>query len=627
MNYTKEEILNKIEQAFYKCCEKNDNKEILLIQLINETFKNPEDKDEILLMFKVKKYTGVITQHKKFEVYTNTKNQQMVREKKKNVIPSSTSEFPTSSGIYPRIKSLLDLLNQGLYEKQKVTRLMLLSVIAGESIFLLGPPGTAKSMIARRLTKIFKNMEAAPINYFEYLLNEFTTPDELFGPVSIKALNNDEYIRMTKNFLPSADVAFLDEVWKAGPAILNTLLTIINEKKFHNGNKIDTVPLKALIAASNELPAKQKGLEALWDRFIVRIPIEPISLKNSKDFFNMAMQAPDIEETFLIDEASNENLLSFEELRQYETEIAKVDIPEIMKNVIIDIRQQLAELNKKDGRPENEKYYISDRRWKHILNLIRTSAYLHGRTEVNLMDLSLITDCIWSTEMQKDEALRVVGKAIEEYGIPAVTAISDIEVKIENFKDAVNNQFFDEVDKIAVEAKPLLVEHNSKKFYKTKDSNGKIYYFEITDDPIISYMNMCDENFDSARKVHIEEFSQDKKTIKSKGEIFTIEWKEAEKAGKEFIAKSAIFNDAAIYTKFKQELDKNHYNQIATFIGQEQEKLRLYQQKSEKEFSSHLFGERQIASMIRATIENILKTMDDLRLKLDKEKSRYTKKD
>ena len=622
MNYTKEEILNKIEQAFYKCCEKNNENEVPLNFVLKEAGLRYDDNENIFEMFGINNYPVIIKKYTKFEVYTRGGSSEKIMRHKSNIIYNSNS---LNSSFYTRIEGILNFLNQGLYEKQKVTRLMLLSVIAGESIFLLGPPGTAKSMIARRLTKIFKNMEPEPINYFEYLLNEFTTPDELFGPVSLKALNNDEYIRMTNNFLPSADITFLDEVWKAGPAILNTLLTIINEKKFHNGNKIDTVPLKALIAASNELPAKQKGLEALWDRFIVRIPVEPINLKNSKAFFSMAMQAPDIEETFLTDETSNENLLSFEELRQYRAEIAKVDIPEIMKNVITGIRQQLAELNTKEDRPENEKYYISDRRWKHILNLIRTSAYLHGRTEVNLMDLSLIADCIWSTEMQKDEAYRIVGTAIREYGIPAVTAISDIEVKIENFNDAVNNQFFDEVDKIAVEAKPLLVEHDSKKFYKTKDSNGKIYYFEITDDPIISYMNMCDENFESARKVHIEEFSKDKKTINAKGEVFTVEWKEAEKAGKEFIKKSAIFNDTAIYTKFKQEFDKDYYRPIAAFIDQEKEKLKQYKQYTEKEFSSHLFGERQFASMILDNVENILKTMDDLKLKLDKKKSRYTR--
>jgi MoxR-like ATPase len=154
-----------------------------------------------------------------------------------------------------KIEALLGQLNAGIYEKEKTIALSLLSSIAGESIFLLWPPGAAKSLIARRLKYAYKDAKV-----FEYLMSRFSTPDEIFGPVSIKILKDeDKYERIVDNYLPSASVVFLDAIWKAGPSIQNTLLTVLNEKIFRNGEKEIQVPIKALISTSNELPTKDQG--------------------------------------------------------------------------------------------------------------------------------------------------------------------------------------------------------------------------------------------------------------------------------------------------------------------------------------------------------------------------------
>lgn len=152
------------------------------------------------------------------------------------------------------IRQLIEWMSQGVYEKEQIIAVALLCAVAGENMFLLGPPGTAKSMVASRLKMVFKDGKS-----FDYLMSRFSTPDAIFGPISISRLmNNDRYERLTAGYLPEADVVFLDEIWKAGPSIQNTLLTVINEHIFHNGGQIMHTPMKVLIAASNELPAKDE---------------------------------------------------------------------------------------------------------------------------------------------------------------------------------------------------------------------------------------------------------------------------------------------------------------------------------------------------------------------------------
>ncbi len=172
--------------------------------------------------------------------------------------------------IKAKLALLLEQLNYGLVDREATMKSALLSVLAGENMLLIGPPGTAKSLVARRISKIFnENNQADTTTYFEYLLTKFSTPEEIFGPLSISELKADRFKRNTDGYLPSVKIAFLDEVFKASSSILNALLTIMNERIYHNGTKAEDVPLRALIAASNELPTGQEELSALYDRFLV----------------------------------------------------------------------------------------------------------------------------------------------------------------------------------------------------------------------------------------------------------------------------------------------------------------------------------------------------------------------
>ena len=149
-------------------------------------------------------------------------------------------------------------------DKQEIIRLMLVSAIAGEHMVIVGPPGTAKSAMIDMFARLID------AKYFEYLLTRFTEPNELFGPVDIAAFREGRYTRRVENMLPSAEVVFLDEIFKSNSAILNSLLHLINERKFQNGPEVLQVPLISLFAASNEVP-NDDNLAAMFDRFLIRV--------------------------------------------------------------------------------------------------------------------------------------------------------------------------------------------------------------------------------------------------------------------------------------------------------------------------------------------------------------------
>lgn len=313
-----------------------------------------------------------------------------------------------------RFKLLLQEMNRGIYEKETEISLSLLAALAGESIILLGPPGVAKSMVARQLKTAFREAQS-----FEYLMSRFSTPDEIFGPVSIQKLKtSDTYERAVEGYLPTADVVFLDEIWKAGPAIQNTLLTVINEKIFRNGNREMHLPLKLLVAASNELPAKGEGLEALWDRFVIRIESRPIKLE--KNFRAMLLESHAdfsgstgvLGHADFADNADFSDLkITAEEYAEWAEKICKIGVKEEVLDAISAIRKSLRAVNV-DEAAERRNIYVSDRRWKNIVRLLRTSAFMQDREEVDICDLLPIYHCLWQEPEERDAIRNIVIRAL-----------------------------------------------------------------------------------------------------------------------------------------------------------------------------------------------------------------------
>ena len=339
-----------------------------------------------------------------------------------------------------KINSIIKKLSEGLYEKEEVIGLTLLCALAGKSIFLFGLPGTAKSLIVRRVASAFKDSK-----YFGQLMNRFSTPEDVFGPVSLSKLKEDKFERQTEGYLPKADFVFLDEIWKSSPSILNTLLTIINEKVYRNGSQEEKVPLKALVAASNETPPKGQGLEAMYDRFIMRLLVDP-----AKDVNNFKSLIVDKDVSFDAG-FSDEEKISTKDWEDLKSIIEEIKVPENVLNIICSIKDEIDEYNKGN----NDAIYISDRRWKNIVYILKTAAYLCDRDEILPVDCFLISHCIWTLEENIDEVKKIVEKSIESFSQISRKDFENLSNEVNTLKKDIQSECI-----------------NDKNVYDTANING-----------------------------------------------------------------------------------------------------------------------------------------------------------
>ena len=330
-----------------------------------------------------------------------------------------------TNSLRDRIDHLIKAISVGMYEREEIIAVSLLAALCGQNTFLYGPPGTAKSLISRRLSCAFHKPA-----YFEYLMNRFSTPEEVFGPVSIKALKEDHYIRKTDSYLPKADFAFLDEIWKSSPAILNTLLTLINERIFKNGETIEQVPLKALLAASNETPDINQGLEALYDRFIVRLMVQPIDqLQHFELLLNSKPSSAEVN-------ASEVLRIKRDEWNAWLEQIHSVTLSSETLTIIHLIREKLAELD------QSATVYISDRRWQRAAILMKAAAFFNGRTETNHSDALLLHHCLWTHEDNYQAVQEIVSDAVKQSGIDSGISLAGIDREKDHLDVEINKELF-----------------------------------------------------------------------------------------------------------------------------------------------------------------------------------------
>jgi len=284
------------------------------------------------------------------------------------------------------LKKAVALVEQNLVERDEEARLVVLGLISGENILLVGPPGTGKSVLGRRLS----TLAGGP--FFSLLLTKFTTPEELFGPLSLQALEQDIYQRCTSGYLPESSVGFLDEIFKAHSAILNTLLGILNEGVYAGKQ----CPIRCVIGASNELPESEE-LDALYDRFLIRKEVLPVSDEGLVTLLGLPTpgRSP-CDHTESKEEVNECDIVFSEGLDQVVEALSEAANSVVMGDDACALLRDLRTFLRQELDLE-----ISDRRLVQACRLLKISAASHGRTRVDPIDCMLLQHVAWRLPEQR----------------------------------------------------------------------------------------------------------------------------------------------------------------------------------------------------------------------------------
>lgn len=301
-------------------------------------------------------------------------------------------------------------LNKKYLERNEPIRGLLVGLLARQHVLFLGPPGTAKSAMTEDLCSRVGG------RYFRWLLSRTSAPEELFGPISLKALEQDQYKRVVTGKLPEANVAFLDEIFKCNSAVLNGTLSVMEERLFFNNGAPIQVPLDMAVGASNELPEDREELGALWDRFILRYVVN-------------YLRAPASFETLMQNAANgtgskNRTVITRVELQKAQAETARVKVNKVAFRLGA-LRNELAQKN----------IIISDRRWVKTLSMIKAYAWLEGRAEATDDDLAILVHALWTEPNQLAEVRQVIMAIANPYDMKAQDALDEA---MELYQNAIN---------------------------------------------------------------------------------------------------------------------------------------------------------------------------------------------
>ncbi|MBD7986229.1 AAA family ATPase [Sporosarcina sp. Sa2YVA2] len=334
-----------------------------------------------------------------------------------------------------KLQDIQQALNAKFYEREDEVEGILIALLARQHMLMIGPAGTAKSALSTELSKIVHGTE-----YFQWLLTPFSTPEEVFGPLSLRDLEAGVYKRNTASKMPEADIVFLDEIFKANSAILNSLLTLINERLFYNDGAPTPAPLISVIGASNEYPEDGEGLEALFDRFLLRYEINYIG--DEGNFLAMMKE----EEQFEVMPS-----LTLNELKELQEFTKNVTVPPDIYQALSVIRRELSD----------EGIQPSDRRFKQSLGVLKAKAFLDQRDSVGLQDLAILENALWETLEQKETVCNVIRRYATG---PSTQSLASVEKEAEEIYDiAVRDQSMEAGMEAMQKLKALMADLQSMK--------------------------------------------------------------------------------------------------------------------------------------------------------------------
>ncbi|WP_440580595.1 AAA family ATPase [Streptomyces sp. PT19] len=312
-----------------------------------------------------------------------------------------------------RLRAIGDELSDRFYERADVVRTLVVTLLAGQHSLVLGPPGTAKSEMARELTG---RIDGA--SYWEILLSKFTAPTRMFGPIDVAALARGEYRQVYDGRATTAHVAFIDEIFKCSTAALNETLGFLNERIYHpeNGGEPIRCPLIGAITASNELPTGEDSA-AIYDRLLVRVEVGYLTdPSNFAALVRSAVGRTEAPPRTTVDLAALQHAVS--------EAVPAVEVPDAVVDAVCTLRAAL----------RRKELVASDRRWRQAVRLLQASAYLDGRPAVADTDLSVLTHVLWDSPAQRPvverEVLHLVNPDAKE-ALDLADTVAELEAQLD----------------------------------------------------------------------------------------------------------------------------------------------------------------------------------------------------
>jgi MoxR-like ATPase len=320
---------------------------------------------------------------------------------------------PSGQSTAVRLRAVVDEVADRFYEREAVVRALVVALLAGQHSLLLGPPGTAKSELARELTS---RIDGAQM--WEILLGKFTDPKRMFGPIDVAALSQGRYTQVFAGRATECDIAFMDEIFKCSAGALNETLAFLNERIYHpeNGGAPIACPLLSAITASNELPTGEE-LSAVYDRLLVRLEVG--YLADPSNFAQLVRSA------VTASAPAARTMVELGDVRKaVEVEVPAVGVPDGVVDTICQLRAAL----------RRQELTVSDRRWKQSVRLLQASAWLDDRTDVDDNDLAILAHVLWDSTAQRStverEVLQLINPNAKE-ALDLLDAVDELEAQLD----------------------------------------------------------------------------------------------------------------------------------------------------------------------------------------------------